>query len=617
MAETIPDTVDGALVGARPEGIDPEGASPEIAAPAKVDKTVPRIFAFLARLMRHPRLVLTLLCLLLWAPGVFSLPPLDRDESRFAEASKQMVESGDIVDIRFGTVPRYKKPVGIYWAQAGLTAAVDKVSGVVTHNRIWTYRLASLIGGIVAVWLTYWTASALLAPQGAFIAGLLMALSTLLLAESSIATTDAVLLACILAGQGVFLRVYKAVRDGQTPPSVWFCLCGWLALGLATLVKGPMALPIAGLTYVFLSLWDGGWRRFDGGWGLKTHPHRGIILLLAIVAPWAIAIAARSNGAFYDQALGHDFAAKLAGGQESHGGSPGYYFLLLWLTFWPATLGLVQGVVLAVRRRQEPVVRFLIAWILPAWLMFEAVPTKLPHYVLPLYPALAILAAVWLTSQSRGVWRERETLFDRIGFVLGGVVYALGAIVLAVAALLLPKIYGHGLIGWQIAVVAVFAVFSLLAMVAYFRRLMLTAITAVLLSLVAMYPLVTAGIGPGLEKIWISPRAAAATHALSVAGDPPPKMAGYIEPSLFFLLGSDTRLTDGTGAAEAGAAEGGLALVEKAHQASFLAKLADLQADAVVVGEVDGLNYSRGRLAHIIIYRITPVRDLAPIPPSE
>lgn len=609
MAETMTETARDGRVRAQGTGA------------ARFVRAAGMASAFLHRLMRHPRLVLVTLCLVLWTPGIFSLPPLDRDESRFAQASKQMVESGDIVDIRFGTVPRYKKPVGIYWAQAGLTAVVDKVSGVTTHDRIWTYRLASLIGGIVLVLLTHWVAAMLLPAEGAVLAALLMLMCPLLLAEAGLATTDAVLSACILAGQGVLLRVYKNIREGMAPPSVWFCLGGWLALGLATLVKGPMALPIAGLTYLTLSLWDGGWRRFAGGWGLKTHPHRGVLVLLAIVAPWAIAIALRSHGGFYDQALGHDFAAKLAGGQESHGAPPGYYFLLMWLTFWPATLCLLQGALSVWRRKRETGVRFLIAWVVPAWIMFEAVPTKLPHYVMPLYPALAIAAALWLTEmRQRADGQDNSTvpqrLTDRILFIGGGVLFLIGVCVLAGAALLLPRGFGHGLTISAVAVIGLFVLLSLVAAAAYFRRHIGAAVFLILLSLLPMYPMVTAGIGPGLDRIWLSPRAAAAVRAVSLPEDPPPKMAGYIEPSLYFLLGTDTRLTDGTGAAEAGAAEGGLALVENAHQASFMAKLADLQANATAVGKVEGFNYSRGRMAYITIYRITPVRDIAP-PPGE
>ncbi len=69
------------------------------------------------RLARRPALSLLFLCLVLWLPGALSLPALDRDESRFAQASKQMIETGNYVDIRYSVGQRYKKPAGIYWMQ--------------------------------------------------------------------------------------------------------------------------------------------------------------------------------------------------------------------------------------------------------------------------------------------------------------------------------------------------------------------------------------------------------------------------------------------------------------------------------------------------------------------
>src|SRR5689334_24684396 len=105
--------------------------------------------AWLTRLAKRPFALLALLGLLLWLPGVLSLPALDRDESRFAQSSRQMVESGDVVDIRFGHVPRNKKPVGIYWLQAASTRVAELFPGNRGHDeRIWTYRLPSLLGAI-------------------------------------------------------------------------------------------------------------------------------------------------------------------------------------------------------------------------------------------------------------------------------------------------------------------------------------------------------------------------------------------------------------------------------------------------------------------------------------
>src|SRR5215471_12759079 len=95
----------------------------------------------------RPLIALVLLCLIAWLPGFFTLPPLDRDESRFAQATKQMLETGDFVDIQLGTEARYAKPVGIYWLQA---ASTSLLSGGV-WDRIWTYRVPSLLGATLAV----------------------------------------------------------------------------------------------------------------------------------------------------------------------------------------------------------------------------------------------------------------------------------------------------------------------------------------------------------------------------------------------------------------------------------------------------------------------------------
>ncbi|MBV9748528.1 MAG: glycosyltransferase family 39 protein, partial [Acetobacteraceae bacterium] len=70
----------------------------------------------------RPRACLVLLCLLCWLPGFFTLPPSDRDESRFAQATKQMIETGDLVRIRNGDEERNRKPIGIYWMQLPFAA---------------------------------------------------------------------------------------------------------------------------------------------------------------------------------------------------------------------------------------------------------------------------------------------------------------------------------------------------------------------------------------------------------------------------------------------------------------------------------------------------------------
>lgn len=561
-----------------------------------------RLAELLHRLARRPRLALLLLCLALWTPGVLTLPPLDRDESRFAQASKQMLESGNFIDIRFGAVPRYNKPVGIYWLQAATTAA----AGLGERDHIWTYRLPSLIGAVAAVWLAFWCASAFLNAEAALLAAALLGATLLLGAEATIATTDAVLLACVLGAQGFLLRAYLAARTDGPTPGHGLALAGWAAFAVGILIKGPVIIGVCAVTILALSLLDR-----DGRWLGRTRPLMGLALTLALVLPWFAAIWLQSHGQFYQQSLGHDFAGKLEGGQESHGAPPGYFLLLANLTFWPATLFLMPGLMAAIRDRAEPAIRFLLVWAGACWVLFELVPTKLPHYVLPVYPALAMLAAAWALGA-----KEDKSLWDRVLFYAAGVQFALGTAVLAAAAVLAPGLYGEGTVWWLTALVCVFAGLGLGALIAFLRRAHLAAAACAFAAVLVFYPTLTLGLAPRLDQLWVSPRAAAAAKQLAKPGDPPPALAGYVEPSLVFLLGTETRQTDGRGAAEVGTAQGGLALVEDRERSSFMVHLAELAADASQVGSVSGFNYSRGRRVHIRIYRVTPVREEI-LPPVE
>ena len=144
-----------------------------------------------------------MLCgLLLFLPGFFNIPPIDRDEARFAQATKQMVETGDFVDIRFQDDVRYKKPVGVYWLQAAVVETASALGLPRAQVRIWLYRVPSLIGAIGAVLLTYWTALAFVTRRGAILAALILGSSVLLGVEARLAKTDAMLLLHCRRGDG-------------------------------------------------------------------------------------------------------------------------------------------------------------------------------------------------------------------------------------------------------------------------------------------------------------------------------------------------------------------------------------------------------------------------------
>ncbi|HEX9491210.1 MAG TPA: glycosyltransferase family 39 protein, partial [Stellaceae bacterium] len=325
----------------------------------------------------RPYALLTLLCLALYLPGIAALPPLDRDESRFAQATRQMLESGDFLRIRFQDEARNKKPVGIYWLQAASVAALSAAQS----NAIWPYRLPSLFGATAAVLLTFALGRALVGSGAALLGAALLAGSLGLVVEAHLAKTDAMLLATAVAAQGALGIIYSRARRGGAPAPWPWALLFWAAQGAGLLIKGPVTPLVGLLTAGALSLADR-----DARWLRALRPLWGVPLMLAMAAPWFIAITAATNGAFLGDAVGHDLLGKLVGAQEAHGAPPGYYLLLIAASFWPGSLLLGPALAWAWQQRAAPAERFLIAWVVPFWIVLELVPTKLPHYILPVYP---------------------------------------------------------------------------------------------------------------------------------------------------------------------------------------------------------------------------------------
>src|SRR5205809_3483859 len=222
------------------------GAGQQPVKPAHSGRRLAAAFEF-ATASHFRAIVFLLLCgIVLFLPGFFNIPAIDRDEARFAQATKQMVESGDFVDIRFQDDVRYKKPVGIYWLQAAVVETASSLGLPRAQLRIWLYRIPSLIGAIGAVLLTYWAALAFVTRRGAFLASLMMATCLLLGVEVRLAKTDAMLLICCVAAMGVMARAYLTQSTGRDSP--WgHALVLWTALAAGLLLKGPLLLMVAGL----------------------------------------------------------------------------------------------------------------------------------------------------------------------------------------------------------------------------------------------------------------------------------------------------------------------------------------------------------------------------------
>ncbi|MGH7004880.1 MAG: ArnT family glycosyltransferase, partial [Alphaproteobacteria bacterium] len=141
----------------------------------------------------RPWILLILLCAALYIPGLASLPAGDRDESRFMQASRQMIETGDLVRIRYMDEARNKKPAGIHWLQ---TASVSALSTAASPER-WPYRLPSALGALAAVLLLFAAGERLFDRRTGFLGAALLAASLMLVWEAHVAKTDAALLATV------------------------------------------------------------------------------------------------------------------------------------------------------------------------------------------------------------------------------------------------------------------------------------------------------------------------------------------------------------------------------------------------------------------------------------
>jgi 4-amino-4-deoxy-L-arabinose transferase-like glycosyltransferase len=535
--------------------------------------------------------LLIVCALLFFLPGFFNIPPIDRDEARFAQATKQMVEADDYVDIRFQDEVRYKKPVGIYWLQA---AAVETASAVGLQNaqvRIWLYRVPSLLGAIGAVLLTYWSALPFVSRRSAIIAALMMCSCILLGVEARLAKTDAMLLLTTTAAMGAMARVYlewqrgdDTARPDWSNPAIF-----WTAIAVGILLKGPLILLLVVLCVGLLAILD---RSAGWFWGLR--PVWGVMWTLALVLPWFVAIVLRSGEGFFASSLGGDLLSKVASPQESHGAPPGYYLVIFWLTFWPGAVlaGLVVAPVWYARR--QPATQFLLAWLVPSWIVFELVITKLPHYVLPLYPAIAILIA--------GVLEQR--LLTRKAWLMPGLSWWFFApVILAVLAIVgsIILIRQPEFIAWPTAAAA--AIFGLIAWWMYddnnAERSLLNAFAAAFFICLTVYGIVL----PALKPLFPSVELARVLRGVECR-QPRAAAAGYHEPSLVFMAGTSTLLTDASGAADF-LAQGScrFALIESRHERQFAqrAELAGLRY--AVVTRFEGYNYSQGRSIAMTIFR--------------
>lgn len=357
----------------------------------------------------------------------------DRDEPRNARAAMEMLSSGDYLVPTFNGELRSQKPPLTYWV---MNVPLRVASWIGDAPSSLAARTPSIFGMLVAVWGTYMIGRRMFNHRVGLWAMIMLATSPLAAFMGTFATTDGLLLGCIV----ISVLGYVWILTDRWRWS--YALLMLVALALGQLTKGPIALlPLAGIVLGMRIMLGDRLRLGDAFWWSFVIAIHGSFLAFAA---WFVPVTMRTQGAMFQEMAMGQFVERLFVAQEGHGaGGSGLVFVLKYIvllpmylviilgTFFPWTIHLPSGISALIRghlahRRERA---FLWSWLLPTLVVFSLVVTKLPHYVLPIYPALALLGAALIDARARGHLSEKDRDWLRGGIYF----FAPAALVFAVA----------------------------------------------------------------------------------------------------------------------------------------------------------------------------------------
>ena len=352
---------------------------------------------------------------ILWFAALDHRKLIRPDEGRYGEISREMAASGDWLTPRLNGYKYFEKPPLQYWA----TAAAYKLFGVGE----WTTRLWTALTGFACILLVFYFANRILAPPAGLLAGAALAGSGLFVFIGQLATLDMAL--SFFLSLAVFAGVLGQT-DSVAPVSRrrWMWLA-WIAMALATLSKGLVGIVLPAAALVLYILWKRDWARLR-----NIELPVGALLFLAVAAPWFVAVSAQ-NPEFADFFFIHEhlerFTSKVHGRYE-----PLWYFLPVlavgitpWLPSLAASLWQAARHKDAAPRKEaqpfEPLA-FLLVWCATVFVFFSVSDSKLPSYILPIFPALALLIGWQLSRASEAFYKWQSVLaaLTGIGFALSG-----------------------------------------------------------------------------------------------------------------------------------------------------------------------------------------------------
>ncbi len=351
----------------------------------------------------------------LYALGVRTLVP--PDEGRYAEIGREMFASGDWITTRLNGIKYFEKPPLQAWVNA-LTFSLFGLGE-------WQARLWTGLSGILGVVMTAWAGRVVFSRRVGLYAGLVLASSLFWLASGQISSVDMSLAGMMTLCLGsVLIAQRDAAGDGER--RAWM-LAAWAAMALAVLAKGLVGIVLPGAVLVLYTLVSRDWHIWR-----RLHIGKGLPLFFAVAAPWFILVALRNPEQPHFFFIHEHFERFLTPGHRREGAW--YYFIPLllpgvlpWLGFLPQGLG--AGLQRQPGRFQPRLM--LLTWAVFIFVFFSFSSSKLPGYIVPVFPALALLTAVYLEAAER-----------RSQLIAAGLVALLGALVLIAVPVALAK--GHG-----------------------------------------------------------------------------------------------------------------------------------------------------------------------------
>jgi 4-amino-4-deoxy-L-arabinose transferase-like glycosyltransferase len=566
------------------------------AAKASAATIAPGLLASLDGLLatRRPRLWLVAICLALFLPGLPSIQPLDLGETQVAVATRQMLDSGDLLRVP-PILASDPGPIAVHWVQAASVRALEAL-GLAHRSGIFAYRLPALLGALLAVLATHHWGQVLVGRGAAFLGAAMLAGCAAVLAAAHVATADAVFLAAVTACMGLLATAYLRPAEFSAMRALDF----WLCLGAGVLLRGPAAAAVPLLAAAGLYAAD----RRTAPWLRSLRPGWGAPLLAAMAAlPWGIASIATAI-------QGHAPAPPplVDRGPESFDSGiagfflPGMHALSFPVAAFPAAWIVLLALPGTWRERPEPAPRLLLAWAAAAWVVCEA--AAMPPSAAAALPPCALLGARWALNPLRSGPPRWLRLAAAAILTVGAAAIGLGA--LAVAPLDL-RVTPYGLLATAFAALLVWRLLAHGASAAWARAALCGTLLAA-----PLYAAVLEGTFTHFPIGRVAARIAGTAQRVA-PGLPPGRfgVAGFRGASLLFAQGPDVHLLpDGAAAARFLAkAPGRLVAVSDKEERGFHSAAAALGLFVREEAQLQVFDYLRPGFAAMVFFRAEPPSD--------